>query len=440
MKNSLAETTKRRLPDDDEGTSKVDKRVNQDYKRSRDLNCVIVRNLPKSSNQHKIRKLFQDCGEIKHIDVCESEDKTTRISKIEFCNYDETLSALTKTLKQVGAKRIEVSIYKDSTLWITNFPPGYTAVDIKLLFSELNKSVLSVRLPSLRFNANRRFAYVDLLCPEDAQYCISALNGKDIDGYSLVIKVSNPLERTKRTDAAVVERREIFVRNLDAQTITEEQLRLAFAGFGSIEGIRIPKGPDHETSGDLKNACAFITYKIHEEALAAVSLNNTDLNGRTITVALADRKSYLERQEIKHILNNSNSGRSLNIFSLYPLSDRVSKEQIRILLKDSCSVETESIKDIFLVTDLKGALVDCNDDKVAAKCIMKLDNTTFQNKTINCGSVNDLKNSGRGKPTRHQRPALLEVRPQTVTETKNEEPVSKPQMSNDDFRKMFLGK
>ena len=41
---------------------------------------------------------------------------------------------------------------------------------------------LSIRLPSLRVNTSRRFAYIDVTSKEDARYCVEKLNGLKIEG------------------------------------------------------------------------------------------------------------------------------------------------------------------------------------------------------------------------------------------------------------------
>nr|2KH9_A Chain A, U4/U6 snRNA-associated-splicing factor PRP24 [Saccharomyces cerevisiae] len=82
----------------------------------------------------------------------------------------------------------------ECTLWMTNFPPSYTQRNIRDLLQDINVVALSIRLPSLRFNTSRRFAYIDVTSKEDARYCVEKLNGLKIEGYTLVTKVSNPLE------------------------------------------------------------------------------------------------------------------------------------------------------------------------------------------------------------------------------------------------------
>ena len=144
------------------------KKANEALTRNRELTTVLVKNLPKSYNQNKVYKYFKDCGSITHVDVADSLMKSFRFARIEFARYDGALAAITKTHKTIGHNEILVSHLADCTLWITNFPPNYTQRDIKDLFKDINIVVLSIRLPSLRYNKNRRFAYIDVTSKEDA--------------------------------------------------------------------------------------------------------------------------------------------------------------------------------------------------------------------------------------------------------------------------------
>lgn len=407
---------------------------------------VLVRGLPRSCNQRKLRNWLRDCGEIKYVEVVNSLRDKTRLAKVTFVDHASVLSALTK--KMFGDCEVVVEVWDNCTIWVTNYPRQYRANDLKQLLLKHDIVSFNVRLPSLRFNSNRRFAYIDLVDSNDCQKAVSQLHGTKLDNseYELVAKVSNPLERTERTDSAIIAKREIFIRNLNGHTVSECQLNSIFSKYGTIESVRIPKS--HTTPHD--NECAFIIFTTRENALQALELNNTDLDGRKISVTISDSKPYLERQEIKNLLQHYMHDDS--ILSIYPIDDKVTKSQIRQFLVDNCSkilhdhgIEV-SLDNIFLVTDHQGALVRFDNAKICAQLLLALNGKKLFNQAVHCGNIANL--LAHNSKTKSERQT-------TVTKSKNDKIVranniasdsdkdvttpSKP-MTNDDFRKMFLGK
>lgn len=74
--------------------------------------------------------------------------------------------------------------------------------------------------------------------------------------------------------------KKIYIGNLSRQT-TEEALEAAFAAFGTVQSVSIIR--DRYT-GDSRGF-GFIEMDNQEEAAAAISgLNETQLDGRTVTV------------------------------------------------------------------------------------------------------------------------------------------------------------
>jgi RNA recognition motif-containing protein len=78
----------------------------------------------------------------------------------------------------------------------------------------------------------------------------------------------------------------IFVGKLDFNA-TEDQLKSLFAEFGSVTRITI--GKDRETG--KPKGFAFVEMPNENEANAAVdSLNNTEINGRTMAISIAENR------------------------------------------------------------------------------------------------------------------------------------------------------
>lgn len=82
----------------------------------------------------------------------------------------------------------------------------------------------------------------------------------------------------------------IFIGNLDI-TVTEEQLRDAFAAFGAVDSVKILEDRD---TGEPRGI-AFVEMKQASEAKAAIAaLHGTMLNGRPMRVNEGRAKLHRE--------------------------------------------------------------------------------------------------------------------------------------------------
>ena len=78
----------------------------------------------------------------------------------------------------------------------------------------------------------------------------------------------------------------IFIANLDYKT-TEEKLFEVFQPYGAITNLSLPI--DRETGH--RRGFAFITFETADQAKAALAMNNTVLDKRTIRVDIARPKT-----------------------------------------------------------------------------------------------------------------------------------------------------
>lgn len=411
-----------------DGTKKQNARVT----RNRETDTVVIYNIPKNFNNSKLRKLFQQCGDINRLDMVLNQDSTSKIARIEFNNEEGAIAAMTKTLKLVSGNRITVKRPCNSTLWVTNFPPHYQIPDLRALFGSSFGICVSIRLPSLRFNSNRRFAYIDMNSAESAAYAIETLNNTKIGDYKLTVRLSNPNERTKRTDVAIIEGRELFVRPLDYKHVTLEKLQCHFSQFGEIESINMPN-PNKPELDARNSGYAFITFRLSIDANVALQLNNTEFEGRKIFVNIADKKAYLDRKKLKQLLNCRKD--MSHVISLFPLSDKLSKTHILNFVKhNACFLDDDMIKEIFLVTDHRGAVLVLKDEPLAAKLILALNGRQLEKQTLVCGSVRDL--------LKHSQSSVAPIKNITQIISARPKPASEPndtkKKTNEDFRKMLF--
>lgn len=357
-------------------------------KRFREECTVLVQNIPRSYNQGKIKKFFADCGQIIQVNTYESwfDNNRCQMARIELDSREAAESALTKTLKTMGNNTIEVTQLKDCTLWLTNYPPKFTQRDIRDLFKSIEVVALNVRLPSLRFNSNRRFAYVDVPNHDSVNKAIAMLNHREIEGYKLIIKKSDPEQKTKRTDAPILERREIIIRNLPKDMLDIPTINDMFSKFGTIEEVRLPK-KQFEIIDHLNHACAFIIFSTHEEAQAALTLNGKNFNDNKISVNISDSSAYLERKEVNSLLSAKKTDK---VVAIYPVSDKTNKVQIQNYIQEKDSQLASKITDIYLVLDHSAAFIKFVKESDAAKSMLVLHHTFFNQRQLNCTTIHDM--------------------------------------------------
>jgi len=145
--------------------------------------------------------------------------------------------------------------------------------------------IVSVRLPSLKFNQRRRFCYVQFLTSEEARNASAALNDKAVDGqHRLVALLSDP-DAKKNRQGATSEGRELYVGNVD-HTATDEEIKEAFQEHGQVENVRRLKSANGRLTGTM-----FVTYATADQADSALALNNKPLKSRLLRVSLATDKS-----------------------------------------------------------------------------------------------------------------------------------------------------
>ncbi|KAH3903638.1 U6 snRNP complex subunit PRP24 SCDLUD_001283 [Saccharomycodes ludwigii] len=351
--------------------------TNKEIQHNRENATLLIRNLPPNANVNKIKKFFKGYGEIKNVDHI----KSLMVAKIEFTTHCEALIGLTRTLKKFNDNVVTVKWYNSNcTLWCTNYPPNYTLQNLKQLFTQFGGTVLSIRTPSLRYNSNRRFAYIDMLEEEQAIECLTKLNGFRIENYTLVVKKSDTSNKSKRTDTALRDGREIIISNIQTD-IDKEQLLNHILDVAHIETDAIETYTFPPTTPNI----AFITFKDKNTADIISKLHQIDFAQNKIYIKRADKKAYLERQKIKKILNTRRNNPLYDkIIKLSPINDKTSKEKLKSMIISNSSIKAEDIDNIFLVADQGFTLIIFKESKVAAKFMLGFNNKKINRSTMVC--------------------------------------------------------
>ncbi len=256
----------------------------QQLKRDRENTTVLVTNLPGDVTQTKVKQYFKEFGHINDIKMQSEDNKASSTALIEFQTPEDAQSALLRDGKYFTDRQIKVVPGTNLTLYVTNFPPNADDSYFRKLFKDCGE-IFSIRWPSLKYNAHRRFCYVSFRTQEGAA-AATRLDGKELGGvYKLVAKYSDPANKKNR-EGAMAEGREIHITGIDT-TLSEGDLRDVFAKYGTLEKVRILK----TKSGESKGA-GFIAFEKAEEAKAAVEMDKTKLKSRVLTVELSTGKNF----------------------------------------------------------------------------------------------------------------------------------------------------
>jgi RNA recognition motif-containing protein len=256
----------------------------QHLKRDRENTTVLVSGLPAGVTQTKIRQYFKEYGHINNIIAKAETDGLSTVALIEFRSSEDAQSALLRDGKYFVDKQIQVVPGTGLTLYVTNFPPTTDDVYLQKLFEECGE-VFSIRWPSLKHNAHRRFCYVSFRTREAAS-AATRLDGQSLGGvYKLVAKFSDPLHKKNR-EGAVAEGREIHITGLDT-SLTEADLTEVFSKYGNIERVRILKNMAGQSKGS-----GFIAFVDKEHATAALEMDKTKLKSRVLVVEMSSGKNF----------------------------------------------------------------------------------------------------------------------------------------------------
>lgn len=271
-----------------DGTEVSQKEAQQEAsKRDRENTSVFVTNLPAESTQTKVRQYFREYGHVNNIGF--KKDDKTATALIEFRSPEEAQSALLRDGKYFtqGETSVQISVRPASgcTLYLTNYPPEADEKYIRRLFRDCGE-IFSLRFPSLKYNATRRFCYVTFL-DSGAAAKATKLDGKLLEGkYKLVAKYSDPSGRQQRSGAQA-EEREVHVQNLHRE-VKEEELEAMFSKHGKVQSVRILRD-----TGGHSYGTAFVVMETKEQAQAAIAgLDKDSFRNRILSVELSKMKNF----------------------------------------------------------------------------------------------------------------------------------------------------
>ncbi|KAE8232938.1 hypothetical protein CF326_g2021 [Tilletia indica] len=260
-------------------------------KRDREHSSVVVANMPPDATQAEVRALFNRCGPIQALTGPTVLSDGRSAAVVEFTNRSAVTGALTrngKSLRPDADEDISVALGHDCTLYVTNFPEETTDADIRDRFGKYGP-IFTVRWPSKKFAEKRRFAYVQYAKPEEAQAALSENGVKLSETTKLVVALSDPDRKKKRSDAQA-NLKELYVTGLPRIATVTEEVRALFEQYGTVDDLRIPtaKEKDNRALEGQIQGIAFVDMHTDLDAQRAMrELNSTTYRGKVLSITLA---------------------------------------------------------------------------------------------------------------------------------------------------------
>jgi len=399
-------TTSKKVKSADQGLDQEALRE-QHVKRDRENTTVLVTNFPPEVTQTKVRQYFKEYGHINSITVKTELGGLSATALIEFRSNEDVQSALLRDGKYFVDKQINVVAATGFTLFVTNFPPTADDAYIRNLFKDCGE-VFSIRWPSLKYNAHRRFCYVSFRSEADAA-AATKLNGEMLPGgYKLSAMYSDPSNKKSR-GGAMAEGRELHITGLD-YALAEDDIKEVFSKYGTVEAVRILK-----TMAGASKGAAFVVFEQKEEAETALVLDKTKLKSRIMTVELSTGKNFKATATSKgasaspapdadgdsimstspapetHINSHAQHGPSSTEISnrtmtLMNIPDTVNDARVRAIVEPF-----GSIVKLVLRPDHQGAIIEFADSASAGRASLGLENHEIvPGRRLRTGGMKDL--------------------------------------------------
>ena len=185
-----------------------------------------------------------------------------------------------------------------------------TEEELKNAFNEFNPS--DVKLLKTPIGYSRGFAFVDFEKKEDADKAVAAMSKKQIKKREIFVEVARPLgqkprrmspwkrhnnrPQQRKQVAKEISETNVFVKNLPFSTTDEEFMKL-FEKYEPIEATII-KRQIKRANKEVSKGYGFVTLKSKEDQAKAIAeMNDTEIEGRKITVAAAFKKTEKEEEK-----------------------------------------------------------------------------------------------------------------------------------------------
>jgi polyadenylate-binding protein len=263
---------------------------------------LYVGELDPSVTEAMLFEMFNMIGPVASIRVC--RDAVTRRSLgyayVNFHNIvdgERALESLNYTLIKGKPCRImwsqrDPSLRKTGSgnVFIKNLD---TTIDNKALHDTFSAfgNILSCKIALDESGNSKGYGFVHYETEEAADNAIKHVNGMLLNDKKVYVGRHVPKkERQAKIEEYRAKFTNIYVKNLD-ESVNDDQLNEMFAKYGPITSAVVQVDEEGKSKG-----FGFINFENHQDAQKAVdALNETEVNGKTLYVARAQKKT--EREE-----------------------------------------------------------------------------------------------------------------------------------------------
>ncbi|KAI9682964.1 MAG: Multiple RNA-binding domain-containing protein 1 [Trizodia sp. TS-e1964] len=325
--------------------------VNLDSFRTKDRSdtVILVKNFSYGTNLNEIKKMFEEYGFVKRalmppagtiaiVELEQAGQARAAFTSLAYRRVKDSILFLEKAPKDLFTSDIvptdhnptdskEVNIPKKahdsamltaqsipesndtSTLFVRNLNFSTTAAGFTSAFKPL-EGFLSARIKT-KPNPHKPgeslsmgFGFLEFRTRTQALAALAAMNGFNLDGHQLLIKVSQKdLEAAdghRSADKALkaLGRTKIIIKNLPFEA-SKKDVKQLLTRYGSLRSVRLPKKIDNSGRG-----FAFAEFLTSREALNAIeSLRDTHLLGRRLILDFAEDEAIDAEEQIEKMQN-----------------------------------------------------------------------------------------------------------------------------------------
>jgi len=164
----------------------------------------------------------------------------------------------------------------DNTLFAQGVPEGVTSAQLQTAVNGAAKEVTKVTM-----NERKRFVHIVFESHEAAEKGLKALKKASIGGQNLEFEWSKPKEAAAVIEFDEANNKTIYIRNLTATD--DEEVKTIFSAYGEIERAFLV----HDKRTKIAKGQAIVEFTTRASAEKALKLNDTEVNGQTISVEFA---------------------------------------------------------------------------------------------------------------------------------------------------------